>query len=64
MLHGSKSTAAPVGSTPAHTSADASAPLFPHIYGGINRSSVRRAYRISRGDDGAFLAIPGLGVHL
>ena len=33
---------------------------FPHIYGGINASSVTKRFRIIRSEDGSFLNIEGL----
>ena len=52
---------APVGDKESfHQPDDASVQKFPHIYGGINASSVIRTFPILRSDDGTFVAIDGL----
>ena len=50
--------AAPVGSTPAHSSEPEV--LFPHLYGPIDAAAVTRELDVKRADDGTFLAIHGL----
>ena len=53
---------APVGTKESYTkdSPEENVLKFPHIYGGINVSSVTKRYRISRSEDGSFLNIEGL----
>lgn len=48
-----------MGSTPAK--ADQAEQLFPHLYGTIDFKSVVRELAVTRGADGAFLEIQGLG---
>jgi len=53
---------APVGNIEAydHEKEQWNQPKFPHIYGGINKESVIKTYKIIRSNDGTFLEIEGI----
>jgi uncharacterized protein (DUF952 family) len=58
---------APVGNKASHQitkdngeSVQETGPLFPHIYGGINKLSIRGVRKIIRNKSGEFLSIQGL----
>lgn len=50
--------AAPVGDTAAHDAPQ----LFPHLYGGINKTAVLREHPMTRDSDGCFVGVPSLGI--
>jgi len=52
--------AAPVGETAAMGAGDAKPPLFPHLYGAIDRDAVVAELDVRRANDGTFLEVCGL----